>query len=129
MVSGGSYTVFPFNLAPVLGYLNPALMPLSAALDQIISPYGAINVDIEDGGLAATNQTEPTHIFHQGQVENNITQHPDGSWTVSSHGTGTNSIYGVAVLNQYVGSFTFQVVHRMMAGYVFVDQATFGALP
>jgi RHS repeat-associated protein len=127
--AGGSYTVFPFNLAPTLGYLTPALIPLGAALDQIISPYGAITVDIEPNGLAATNQTEPTHIFHQGQVENNITQHPDGSWTVSSHGTGTNSSYGVAVFNQYVGSFTFQVTNNVMAAYVFVDQATFGALP
>ena len=113
---GESYTVFPFNLAPVLGYLNPSLIPLGAALNQIISPYGAISVDIN--GLTATNRTEPTHIFHEGRVDRTISQRPDGSWVMTTHGTGTNSSAFIAAVNQYVGQATFQVVNTMMVTYV-----------
>jgi RHS repeat-associated protein len=119
---GGSYTVFPFNLAPVLGYLNPSLIPLSTALNQIISPYGAITVDFD--GSTITNTTEPTHIFYNGQVDRTISQGPDGSWVMTSHGTGTNSNAFVAAFNQYVGQATFQVMDTMMVTYVAADQLT-----
>ncbi len=55
-----------------------------------MGPLGAIQVDIINGGWTIVNQTLPTHILYDGKVERTMSQLPDGSWIVTTHGYGNN---------------------------------------
>ncbi len=51
---------------------------------------GAIVVDVSNNGWTTTNTTKPTHILYDGRVNRTISQLPDGSWIVTTHGYGNN---------------------------------------
>jgi RHS repeat-associated protein/uncharacterized repeat protein (TIGR01451 family) len=123
----GSYTVFPFNMAPLLAIV-PGLAPLSVAMNEVLSPYGAIRVRFSPDGSTITNRTELTHIFYEGQVDNTLSQNQNGDWIMTTHGTGTNSNIFIANFNQQIGSATFNVTNNLMLTYITVDKVV-GILP
>jgi hypothetical protein len=100
--SGQTYFVFPApQLATFFG--NPAL-----------NWTGAIQTIIAPGGLTLTNQSMPTHIFHDGYVVRSYEQQEDGAWTVTTTGGGTNvwPVIGPAIdqVNDAVGPLAFPSV-------------------
>jgi RHS repeat-associated protein len=115
-----TYFVFP---APQLAlYLrNPALIWT-----------GAIRTTISQDGLTLTNQSLPTHIFHDGTVVRSYTQREDGAWIVTTTGAGTNvwPLIGptVDLANDVVGAPTFAIVDAQMRAYITADQTTLGWL-
>jgi RHS repeat-associated protein len=92
---------------------------------------GAIYTDISDDGLSATNYTYFTHIFHEGLVDREYSQNADGSWTVTTTGTGTNvwPVVGPYIdqANETVGVYAFNAVDTTMLIYITADQLS-GAL-
>jgi hypothetical protein len=124
----GSYTVFPFQLAPLLGRVHPLLIPSSILLDEVLSPLGPIRVDFSPNGSTITNRTEITHIFYNGVVDNTLIQGPGGNFIMISHGAGTNSSIFWARVNQQIGPPTFEIVNGLMLTYIAVDK-TIGILP
>jgi hypothetical protein len=109
--------VFPANL----------LFALTGSVALLLT--GAIYVYISDDGLSLTNFSKPTHIFHEGKVTMDYTQSPDGAWTVTRHGTGTNvwPVMGPAIdlANDAIGAPTFDIVDAMMTTYIILDQSGF----
>ena len=112
--NGETRYVLPFNLLAFL-LMNPS-----------INQYGEITVDISPNGLTLTNQSQPPHIFHNGQVVRNYSQGADGAWTVTSTGTGTNvhAPFGPLIdqMNEAIGPTTFNVGDAMMTAYITLDQ-------
>lgn len=112
--NGQTRYVFPANILAFL-LMNPG-----------VNTYGAIKVYITNNGLTLTNHSLPTHIFHNGQVVRDYSQNADGSWAVTSTGTGTNA-HGsmgpvIDQINDAIGPTTFDVGDTMMAAYIIRDQ-------
>jgi len=87
---------------------------------------GAIRVRIGEDGLTLVNQTLPTHIFHDGRVEREYYQRENGTWVVTTTGTGTNvlPVVGPTVdqANNVVGASVFEQVDAQMLQYITLDQ-------
>lgn len=94
---------------------------------------GAIRVSISDDGLTLVNQTQPTHIFHDGRVDREYYQRENGNWVVTTTGTGTNvwPVIGPAIdqANNIVGSTVFEQVDAQMLQYITLDQQIPWILP
>jgi hypothetical protein len=73
---------------------------------------GNVRTTIGPDGLSITNRTEVGHIFYDGQVTRFASQNGDGSWSVTTRGTGNNQIYGMSVVNQYAGPHVFDMLDQ-----------------
>jgi len=130
--NGLSYIVAPFSMNPGLVSAVPGLGPLAVASNPLWRPLGAISVVITNNGLTLTNVSEPTHIFHVGDVERSYSQDADGAWHVTTIGTGTNDTpdflgipFGPIIdnFNDAVGPVAFNGVDNLlMAAYIAMDQ-------
>jgi hypothetical protein len=78
---------------------------------------GAIRSFIFLDGLHVRNVSEPTHIFHKGQVDRRAFQ-ASGAWYVETHGTGNNIYFLMDVVNQETGALIFTGVDRAMRQYL-----------
>src|SRR5690606_26064134 len=78
---------------------------------------GAIHSIIFEGGIHVRNVSEPTHIFHNGQVDREARQ-IGKAWYVVTHGTGNNIYFAMDVVNQVTGSGIFTNVDRLMRQYL-----------
>ena len=94
---------------------------------------GAIQITISPDGLTLTNQTLPTHVFHNGMVVRNYSQREDGAWVVTTVGTGTNvwPVVGPTVdqANDVVGPAVFTAIDAQMRIHITQDQMMSGAFP
>jgi RHS repeat-associated protein len=69
-----------------------------------VERLGAIHSIIFSAGLHVRNVSEPTHIFHKGQVDRQAT--PVGNaWYVQTHGTGNNIYFLMDYVNQVSGGW------------------------
>lgn len=75
---------------------------------------GDVNTTISPDGLSVRNRTLQKHIFFDGQITRSATQNPDGSWSVTTRGTGNNQILGMSVANQYGGPVIFDILDERM---------------
>jgi len=82
-----------------------------------VERLGAIQSIVSKGGLEVTNISEPTHIFHKGQVDRQVV--PAGNaWYVQTHGTGNNIYFLMDVVNQGSGAIIFTIVDNEMRHYI-----------
>jgi len=123
--NNASSIVAPFNMYYLVVSI-PSLGPLLSALNPVVRPLGAIHTTISEDGLTLTNVSEPTHIFHVGDVERSYYQDGDGAWHVRSVGTGTNDtpFFGALIdnFNDAVGPSAFNFTDNLMAAYISLDQ-------
>jgi hypothetical protein len=83
--------------------------------DPITGVYvGDVNTKISDDGLTIQNKTKENHIFHDGQITRYATQKLDGSWSVTTRGTGNNRTPGMNILNRYGGPVIFDIMDERM---------------
>lgn len=83
--------------------------------DPITGIYaGNVDTTITPDGLSVTNRTLENHIFFDGQITRFATQNADGSWSVTTRGTGNNQIFGMSVANQYGGPVVFDILDERM---------------
>lgn len=68
-------------------------------------------------GLHVRNVSEPTHIFHKGQVDRRAFQ-VGKAWYVETHGTGNNIYLMMDDVNQKTGALIFTGVDREMRRYL-----------
>ena len=61
-----------------------------------------------------SNRTHPLHILYDGQITRTATQNPDGSWSVTTIGTGNNVLPGAASMNKRVGPDIFNGIDEKM---------------
>jgi hypothetical protein len=78
---------------------------------------GAIHSIISLDGLRVSNISEPTHIFHKGQVDRQAFQ-VGQTWYVQTHGTGNNIFFFMDYLNQGSGTVIFTVLDLEMRQYL-----------
>jgi RHS repeat-associated protein len=78
---------------------------------------GAIHSIISLNGLEVTNISEPTHIFHKGQVDRQAIQ-VGKAWYVQTHGTGNNIYLLMDYVNQFSGAGIFTIVDDEMRYYL-----------
>jgi RHS repeat-associated protein len=78
---------------------------------------GAIRSIVSLDELRVSNISEPTHIFHKGQVDRDARQ-VGQAWYVVTHGTGNNIYFAMDVVNQVTGSGIFNEVDRLMRQYL-----------
>jgi len=71
-----------------------------------IEYLGAIQSIVSSDGLKVRNISEPTHIFHKGQVDRRAFP-VGGAWYVETHGTGNNIYFFMDVVNQETGALIF----------------------
>jgi hypothetical protein len=125
--------------------------PVSAGSDYIVAPariwnipvpifyilgiegLGAITVDSKNNGLTRINLSQPTHIFHNGDVERSLYQDENGAWRVATHGTGTNIRTPIPLVNalidignDVVGAPVFELIDLQMNVWVATDQTLDG---
>jgi len=74
----------------ILGWMRKNLLGRSFNESTFTYKYGAIEVFVLNGGFTTVNTTLPTHILYDGRVDRTISQSPDGSWIVTTHGYGNN---------------------------------------
>lgn len=82
-----------------------------------VERLGAIRSLIFLEGLHVRNVSEPTHIFHKGQVDREARQIGQ-AWYVVTHGTGNNIYFAMDVVNQVTGAGIFTDVDRLMRQYL-----------
>ena len=75
---------------------------------------GRVRSEIFDDGLAVRNVTQPGHIFHDGQITRSASQAPDGTWTVTTRGTGNNVYPGMSHANELFGPGVFNGLDARM---------------
>ena len=79
---------------------------------------GAIQTFILNGGLTIENRTLSTHILYDGTVDRTISQMPDGSWIVTTHGIGNNRTYNVTIpLRDDLGTIKIPVNFASLNGW------------
>jgi hypothetical protein len=78
---------------------------------------GAIRSSIFLEGLHVRNVSEPTHIFHKGQVDRRAYQ-VGKAWYVETHGTGNNIYFLMDVVNQKTGAGIFTSLDWEMRQYL-----------
>jgi len=79
---------------------------------------GAIVTDVSKDGFTITNTTKPTHILYDGKVERTISQLPDGSWIVTTHGYGNNVTHNVTIpLRDDLGTIQIPVNFASLNGW------------
>jgi hypothetical protein len=102
--------------------------PVSPDSQNFVAPFGwfpgtgfeylgAIRSRVSLGGLQVRNESEPTHIFHKGQVDRRAFQIGE-AWYVETHGTGNNIYLKMDVVNQKTGALIFTGVDREMRRYL-----------
>ncbi|MBX3038548.1 MAG: hypothetical protein KF758_16680, partial [Anaerolineales bacterium] len=79
--------------------------------------FGAIQSSVFSGGLRVRNVSQPTHIFHKGQVDRQAYSNGK-AWYVETRGTGNNIYFMMDVVNQTTGSGIFTEVDRLMRKYL-----------
>ncbi len=113
---------------------NP-LKPVQDGQQSFVAPFGwlagrgielggtpveylsAIRSFVFFNGLHVRNVSEPTHIFHKGQVDRYAVQ--DGkAWYVVTHGTGNNIYFAMDIVNQETGAGIFTSVDWAMRQYL-----------
>jgi len=87
---------------------------------------GAVYVETP-GENTIINTTKPSHIFHQGDIVQTITEHWYGS-TITVNGQGENTDLWVAATNQYGGAFAFEFTDDLMFYFATADQLSGGLL-
>jgi hypothetical protein len=84
--------------------------------------YGAFQLLINPDGLMLTNQSLPSHIFHDGTVVRSYSQREDGAWIVTTTGEGTNvhAPLGAIIdqMNEMVGPSVFTTEHLHMQVFI-----------
>jgi RHS repeat-associated protein len=77
-------------------------------------PGGYVVTDVSSDGLTVTNTTTDLHLLAFGQVNRTAWQASDGTWYVTTHGTGNNVIPGMNVINQWQGPKVFDALDAQM---------------
>jgi hypothetical protein len=101
-------------------YVAPFGWPMISDIELNGMPLkylGAIRSFVFDGGLLVRNVSEPTHIFHQGQVDRKVGQIGQ-AWYVMTHGIGNNIYFEMDAVNQVTGAGIFTNVDRLMRLYL-----------
>lgn len=75
---------------------------------------GHVQSVISDDGLTVQNITRPGHIFHDGEITRSASQRSDGTWTVTTRGTGNNVYPGMSYVNQWFGPGIFNGLDSQM---------------
>lgn len=75
---------------------------------------GRVIPEIKDEGLTVQNTTRPGHIFHDGRITRSASQAPDGTWTVTTRGTGNNVHPGMNRVNEWFGPGVFDGLDARM---------------
>ncbi|MEI9900802.1 MAG: phage portal protein [Hyphomicrobium sp.] len=75
---------------------------------------GYVRTLVTVDGLRIVNRTLPVHVFYDGQIERVATQSPDGSWHVTTRGTGNNILPGAAAINEQHGPEIFDRLDRTL---------------
>jgi hypothetical protein len=88
--------------------INPVYDPVEGTL------VGSVRTTISLDGLTITNTTLPGHIFHDGQIVRSAQQAGDGSWSVSTHGTGNNQTPGMNYINEWFGPDIFNGIDQYL---------------
>ena len=90
---------------------------------------GTITVDVaENNPLSIDNITQPSHIFDNGDVLRTSSQDANGSWSVTTHGSGSNNGYGILPghlidqVNQRIGPVVFKAVDLQLVAYTTVAE-------
>jgi len=68
------------------------------------------------------NRTTMLHLLYDGKITRSARRHPDGSWTVRTHGIGNNVLPGMATENQNQGPLIFDALDSQMRSYVARDR-------
>src|SRR5262249_6311483 len=76
-------------------------------------PWGWVTTVISGDGLTIMNITEMMHVFCCGIIERTLTVDDDGTWYMTTHGTGFN-LPGLNVLNQFAGKAMFDNIDFQM---------------
>ena len=79
---------------------------------------GWIRTYISDDGLTIRNETNPLHILYNGQIVRQATLAEDGSWYVTTRGTGNNFIPGMNAMNEWQGPKIFSFMDQQLRNYV-----------
>jgi len=77
---------------------------------------------VKNEGYTTTNHTYPSHIFHEGNIVQTISEGPYGSSLITVNGQGENSSFWVAAANQYGGPIAFRATDTLMLVYATTDQ-------
>ncbi len=75
---------------------------------------GTVRTIISTDGLTVTNRTYPDHILFDGQITRTAHQSEDGSWYVTTRGTGNNMYWGLNWVNQDAGPFIFDSLDQQL---------------
>ncbi len=75
---------------------------------------GNVKTTISEDGLTTQNVTKPGHLLYDGQITRKAEQNSDGSWSVTTTGTGNNVIPGMATANELAGPSIFDSLDQQM---------------
>ena len=79
---------------------------------------GWIRTTVTDDGLTITNTTNALHILYDGKIVRQAVQAEDGSWYVTTRGTGNNWIPGMNLMNAWQGRKIFDYMDQKLRDYV-----------
>jgi len=75
---------------------------------------GTVRTTISEDGLTITNKTLEGHIFYDGKIVRKAKKDDDGSWTITTEGTGNNVYPGMNKVNERVGPGIFDSLDLQM---------------
>ena len=75
---------------------------------------GNVRTAVSPDGLTVQNTTQPGHLLYDGQITRTATQNANGSWDVTTVGTGNNIWPGMATANEVTGPGIFDNVDEQM---------------
>ncbi len=83
--------------------------------DPRLSVYaGQVRTYISPDGLEITNFTLPGHVLHDGKIVRQAVRADDGSWSITTTGTGNNIYPGLNKINEWQGPKIFDFLDQRL---------------
>ncbi len=99
--------------------LDPSIPAEDGKIYDVYDPRtgmyaGKVRVSISPDGLTITNRTQPGHLLYDGQIVRQAVRAADGSWTITTHGTGNNFLPLMNLNNAQDGPKIFDVLDQRL---------------
>ena len=75
---------------------------------------GQVRTYISSDGLTITNYTIPGHVLHEGKIVRKALRAFDGSWSITTTGTGNNIYPGMNEINEWQGPKIFDLMDQKL---------------